>query len=232
MRQFFIDSRDRILGTTTDFTIQLPETLVIEGSTHKARIDNLRIPMVIPTIQTGINDTIQVQVGAQTYTITLPQGNVDGNTLASNIQSRLQATAPGSWGVSYDISNIAMTISCSNPFTIVGGTYAAQLLSRPYTQTSNSYLFSYVPVAGIDMMYLSSPNFSSLDTIGPAGSHDTLMCAVVTQAFGTVLDVNMPQDAWFDVPQMTTQTLSFSLRDRSYNLMSLVPNISFVMLID
>ena len=232
MRQIFVDSRDRVSGTTCDFTIQLPETLTIDGGNHQARIDNLRIPLNVPTITTGINDTIQVKLGAQTYTITLAQGNVDGPTLASNIQGLLQATAPGSWSVSYDVNNISMTISGSNPFTITGGTYAAQLLSRPYTQTSNSYRFSYVPVAGIDMMYLSSSNFSTLDTVGPGGAHDTLMCAVVTQAFGTVMDTNMPNDAWFKVPQMTTQTLSFTLRDRSYNVLSIVPNISFVLLID
>ena len=81
-------------------------------------------------------------------------------------------------------------------------------------------------------MYLSSPQFSTLDIVGPGGSHDTLMCAVVTQPYGSVLDVNMPVDAYFNVPQMTTQTLSFTLRDRSYNVLSIVPNISFVMLID
>ena len=229
MRQLFIDSRDRVSGTTCDFTIQLPETLVLEGN-HLGRIDNLRLPLVIPTIS-GSNDTIQVQVGSQTYTLTLPQGNVDGPALASLIQGLLQV-APGSWSVVYDVGNIAMTISGSNPFTITGGTYAAQLFSRPYTQTSNSYLFSYVPVQGIDMMYLSSSNFSSLDTIGPGGAHDTLMCAVVTQAYGSVMDTNMPTDAWFKIPQMTTQTLSFTLRDRSYNVLSTVPNISFVLLID
>ena len=68
----FIDSRDRVSGTTTDFTIQLPETLTIEGSSHKGRIDNLRIPLSVPTIQTGKNDTVIVKLGAQTYTITIP----------------------------------------------------------------------------------------------------------------------------------------------------------------
>ena len=58
------------------------------------------------------------------------------------------------------------------------------------------------------------------------------MCAVVTQDFGSVLDTNMPNDAWFDVPAMTTQQLDFQLRDRSYNVLSIVPNISFVLLID
>ena len=68
MRQLFIDSRDRVSGTTTDFSIALPETLVLEGGTHKGRIDNLRIPLVIPTIRKGVNDTIIVQMGAQRYT--------------------------------------------------------------------------------------------------------------------------------------------------------------------
>ena len=232
MRQCFIDSRDRVAGSTTDFTIQLPETLVIGETGHRARIDNLRIPLAIPTIQTGLNDTFQVQLGAQVYTITLPQGNVDGPTLASSLQGLLQAMAPGSWSVVYDTSNIAMSVSCSNNFTIVGGTFAAQIMARPYTQTANKYSFTYVSVLGIDIMYLSSSNFSNLDTIGPGGAHDTLMCAVVTSTFGTVLDVGMPQDAWFDVPMMTTQQLSFTLRDRNYNVLSIVPNISFVMLID
>ena len=72
MRQLFVDSRDRVSGTTTDFTIQLPETLTIEGSSDKGRIDNLRIPVAVPTIQTGKNDTMLVKLGAQTYTIRRP----------------------------------------------------------------------------------------------------------------------------------------------------------------
>lgn len=74
----------------------------------------------------------------------------------------LGSAAPGAWSVVYDSSNIAMSISCSNNFTIVGGTYAAQLMSRPYTSTANSYNFTYVSMQGIDMLYLCSPNFSAL----------------------------------------------------------------------
>jgi hypothetical protein len=231
MRQIFVDSRDRVAGTTTDFRIQLPETLTIDGRKHRARIDNLRIPLCVPTIQSGINDTIVVQIGSQKYTATIQAGNYDGPTLASRIQGAL-AVAPGGWTVQYDISLLTMSVSCTNPFTIVGGTYAAILMARPYTNTSNAYNFTYVSVLGVDIMYLSSPEFNNLDCIGPGGSHDTLMCAVVTQAFGAVLDTSMPYDCWITVPQMTTQTLSFSLRDRSYNVISQVANISFVMTID
>ena len=231
MRQIFVDSRDRISGTTTDFAIQLPETLSV-GPGRRARIDSLRIPLVIPTIRAGANDTFLVRLGAQTYTVAIPQGNYDGSALAAELQSLLAATAPGGWTVTYDMSNVAMTVACTNPFTVTGGTYAAQLLSHPYTQTANSYSFTYVSMLGIDVMYLSSSRFSTLDTVGPQGAHDTLMCAVVTEPFGAVLQVDMPWNNFFSVPMMTTQQLDFQLRDRSYNVLSIVPNISFVLLID
>ena len=73
MRMIFVDSRDRVSGSQTDFSIQLPETLHVEGAGHKARIDQLRIPLSIPTIEAGDNDTIQVRVGATDYTITIPR---------------------------------------------------------------------------------------------------------------------------------------------------------------
>ena len=231
MRHLYLDSRDRVSGSTTDFSIQLPETLHIEN-TRRGRIDNLRIPLVIPTIRTGVNDTLIVRLGSTNYTVTLAQGNYDGGGLASALQGRLFATAPGTWTVTYDASNIAMSISCSNAFTIVGGTYAARLMTHPYTSTANSYSFTFVNMLGIDIMYLSSSKFANLDIIGPGGAHDTLACAVVTEAFGSVLNVSMPYDTWFNVPPMTTQQLDFQLRDRSYNVLSIVPNISFVLTID
>ena len=230
MRQIFCDSRDRVSGSTTGFVIQLPETLSL-GSNHRGRIDNLRIPLVIPTIQTGTNDTFVVLLGSTSYTVTLPQANYDGPGIAAALQGRLTATAPGGWSVVYDTSNIAMSISCTNPFTITGGTYAAQLMSRPYTQTSNAYAFSFVTVLGIDMMYLSSQNFSSLDIVGPGGAHDTLCAAIVSSPFGSVLDISMPQNVYFNIPAMTTQQLSCQLRNRSYQVLSIVPNISFTLTI-
>jgi hypothetical protein len=125
-----------------------------------------------------------------------------------------------------------MSISCSNDFTITGGTYAADLKAHPYTSTANSYSFTYVNMLGIDVMYLSSSQFSTLDTVGPNGAHDTLMMAVVTSSYGSILVVDMPYSSWFEVPAMTTQHLEFQLRDRYYDVLRIVPNISFVLSID
>jgi len=111
MKIIYVDSRDRVSGTTTDFAIQLPETLTIDGGSHSGRIDNLRVPLVIPTIRTDLNDTLQVRPGGTTYTVTIPQGNYDGPGLALTLVNLLNNTAPGAWTVTYDTSNIAMTIS-------------------------------------------------------------------------------------------------------------------------
>jgi hypothetical protein len=105
-------------------------------------------------------------------------------------------------------------------------------MAHPYTNTAISYNFTYVNVLGIDIMYLSSSKFMNLDTIGPKGAHDTLTCAVVTTPFGSVLDASMPTGVYINVPAMTTQQLDFQLRDRNCNVLSIVPNISFVLLID
>ena len=230
MRQIFVDSRDRISGTSSDFTIQLPSTLVLEG-TQQARIDDLRIPQTFPTIS-STNNTIQVLMGSTTYTVTIPTAQYDGNGLASAIQSALQAAIPGSWSSVYNANLISMSISCSNPYTFTGGSYMNVLLQRPYTSTINSYNFSYVPVTGADVLYLCSSNFTNLDTVGPNGSHDTLCSVPITCGFGSVQSYNMSNEVWFDCPALTTQQLSFQLRDRSYNILHQVPNISFVLTID
>ena len=123
-----------------------------------------------------------------------------------------------------------MALTCpSSNFVITGGSYATQLI---YTHTANSYSFTYVSVLGIDMLYLSSSKFSNLNIIGPQGSHDTLASVVVTETFGNVIDYSMPADVWLNVGPITTQTLDLQLRDRSYNVLSIVPNISLTLTID
>ena len=42
----------------------------------------------------------------------------------------------------------------------------------------------------------------------------------------------MSNEVWFNLPAITTQQLTFQLRDRSYNILHQVPNISFTLAID
>ena len=81
MKQIYMDSRDRVSGNQCDFTVQLSQTLTIT-SQNRLRIDLLRLPISVPTIQTQKNDTLIILVGSTSYTVTLPQGQMDGSTLA------------------------------------------------------------------------------------------------------------------------------------------------------
>ena len=151
MRQIFVDSRDRVSGAST--------------AKAKGRIDNLRVPITIPTIQTGVNDTLNVNVGGLNYTAIFTQSNYSGPGLAAAVQLALSRSTPGTWHVTYDASNIAMTMTCSINYRITGGTFGDQLFSHgTYDQVANSYTFNYVPVQGLDMLYLSSSRFNTMDS--------------------------------------------------------------------
>ena len=125
MRCLFVDSRDRITGSTTDFKIQLPTTLVLEQGT-KFRIDNLRIPMVIPLIQEGVNHRLYVRVessGSKYFYASLPQGSYSGVELAQLISTQLDfaslAFAGVDWTVLYNEHTASMTINCTADFEVL-----------------------------------------------------------------------------------------------------------------
>ena len=86
-------------------------------------------------------------------------------------------------------------------------------------------------MVAVDMMYLSSNKLASQDTFGPSGATDTIMAAVTEGDYASVLNASMSSGVWLGMPTLTTSTLDFQLRDRSYNVLQNLPNISFVMTI-
>ena len=235
MRQIFVDSRDRTSGTPCDFSIELKRTLVTTDRS-RMRLDFLRLPIVVPTINSR-NNGMKVKIGSTTYEAFIPQRQYDSASLATAIQNRLALTAPGSWQVVYDVNDISMTIYNNNVFEIVGGSFFTQLMSRPYTYTTSAsvtkYRFSYVPLNGADVIFLCSDQFASMDIHGPNGSHDTLLPCNITSPFGSVQEFGMVNQDWAPCPKLSTNTLSFQLRDRDHNLLSdYVPNVSFLLSID
>jgi len=233
MRQIFLDSRDRSSGTSAEFSMTLPQTLSL-GSGHQGRVDDIRIPNALPTISSS-NNTLQVSVGGGApYTVAMVTGNCStGEELKHRVQNALR-TIPGSWDVTYDVTRMTLEITSSNNFELTeGGTYSKQLLNRPYTRSSlNQYLFLYVPLLGLDMAYLCCQNFTNMDNVGPKGSSDVLCAIPITVPYGATQVHSMSSSVFFDIPAITTQQLSFQLRDRDYNVVNSVANISFVLCID
>ena len=230
MRQIFVDSRDRSSGTSTDFSMALPQTLSIPSG-HQARIDDLRIPNAIPTIS-SVNYKIEVEKNGQYHYFDLPWGQVqNGQALRDLLFSKL-ATITGEWTINYDANNMSLVIQHASDFTL-GGSFFKQLTNRPYSRPDNrTYWFKFVPLHGMDVVYLCSPNFSHMDNVGPKGSSDVLCAIPITVGFGATQVYSMSTSVFFDIPAITTQQLSFQLRDRDYNIAVAVANISFTLTID
>jgi hypothetical protein len=169
------------------------------------------------------------------HTVFLGTGQyANGQALAAEIQAKLRAGPPGNWIAKYFDSKMLLQIyNDTNGFQFTGGSFMSSLLSRGYDYTGgNTYEFPFVTVQGLDMCYLCCSQFSNLDSVGPKGASDTLCAIPITVGFGSVQDYSMSTSVFFDIPQITTQQLSFQLRDRNYNILNIVAGISFTLTID
>jgi hypothetical protein len=234
MRQFFVDTRDKVAGgKNSNFSIALPQTLHLDSG-HQGRIDDFRLPMSIPTLHDG-NDSIIVNMSGAVHTVYLGKGQyANGQALANEIQAKLRAGPPGEWIAKYYESSMMLQIyNNTNGFQFTGGSFMSSLLSREYSYTGgNTYEFPYVTVQGMDMCYLCCSQFSNLDNVGPKGASDTLCAIPITVGFGSVQHYSMSTSVFFNIPALTTQQLSFQLRDRNYNILNMVAGISFTLTID
>jgi hypothetical protein len=180
-----------------------------------------------------VNNGISLIIGSTPYYVTLTNGQLNsGYDLANLLKQKLDETT-GRWDVSYDASQMLLTIRCDLPFTFTGGTFMQQLLNRPYTRANDrEYLFLYVPLQGLDICYLSCTNFSHMDNVGPKGASDVICAIPITVPYGAVQHYSMSSSVFFDIPALTAQQLSFQLRDRDFNIVNSVANISFTLTID
>ena len=270
MRQLFIDSRDRISGSPQSFNIQLRETLTLTQG-NSFRIDSIRIPLVIPRIQTGVNDrvffTMQNGAGGVKF-VTLTQGTYSGVEMAAMIQARFHAEHPENptdpestdtiWRVTYYNTTAGMSIACTADatFTLLtddqivakGQSPARSFCSTLFKDANGtvpksstaapgqigggiSWDFPFVSMVAVDLVYIASGKLSCNDTFGPQGSCDTLAALVANNDFASVLSHSMPVGVWLPCPAISTQQLDFQVRDRSYNLLTSLPNWSMTVTI-
>ena len=107
----------------------LLQALALESG-HQGRIDDFRLPNAIPTISV-VNNGIAFRMGAAPYFVTLLNGQINsGPDLANLIRNKLQTTT-GTWKVSYDTSQMSLSINCSNEFTFTGGDFHAAAAESP-----------------------------------------------------------------------------------------------------
>jgi hypothetical protein len=204
--------------------MSLPQTLSLESG-HQGRIDDLRLPNAIPTISDA-NNKINLVIGSTSYSLELTNGQVNSGPDLANLLRALLQTTTGTWTVTYDVSLMTLKLSCTYAYTFTGGSFMQQLLNRPYERPdANTYKFLYVPLQGLDICYLCCSQFSHMDNVGPKHSSDVLCAIPITVPYGAVQDYSMSTSVFFDIPALTTQQLSFQLRDRDCRVLKQVDKL-------
>ena len=117
MGLLFIDSRDRTNGTSTNFSIRLPQTY---AGVKEVSLESAFVPNVIYNI-TSSNNVIPVIISATTYNATLTPGRYSAGLLALEMQSKINtavAASGATFTVTINDSSFLCTITGSTTFTI------------------------------------------------------------------------------------------------------------------
>ena len=108
--------------STSDFKIDLPQTLKLPENCV-CYIDDVSIPRVFYTVETGVNDTLYVRLSDPTFVlpeylytdhiITLQSKNYNGTQFASELQAKLQVIN-NSFTCLYNSQSMNVSISLAN----------------------------------------------------------------------------------------------------------------------
>ena len=239
IKKLYLDTRYRTTDSvsTSNFKIELPMTLYMPNNCV-FYITDVCIEHSWYTVETGINDKLYTQVGSTAYTpiLTLTAKNYTGDTLATEIQTKLTALAIAgvSWTIAYISTTNAIKFSitgsstfrvltdldiltngqavgdpqsCNDIFRNVEGTSAVYSNLSPYTSGS----LDLQPVRNV---YMSSPNMGTFTTLGSRGESNIIHKVPVNADYGYMVidNVSDPHD-YLECSKQTLRTLEFHLRD-------------------
>ena len=144
-RSIFVDSRDRISGTPSNFTILLKRTLNTTDRPRRMRVGHLRLPISVLTLTDQSNVlTVSVYGGASFTSVEMPAQQYDAISFPQIIRDRLTSLVPSrTWNVGYDINRISLTISANGSFLLNdSGSLNRRLKQHPYVDGGNFYQFT------------------------------------------------------------------------------------------
>ena len=114
MRLIYVDSRNRVSGTASNFSIQLNETLSVpQGS--KLRVDQIRVPIAFQLINAN-NRYLFFQDGDHTFVATLEIGGYSSPQLAATLQYCIGVAQQGAHGPKGTITVQYQSVSSSTQF--------------------------------------------------------------------------------------------------------------------
>ena len=227
MPLIFVDSKYRASGTSTDFTWELPESVLLR--TARLKVLQLRVPVTYYTVDAR-NKNMYVQDNAQLRVLKIPNGNYDGLSLAFNLKALLGE----GFTCAFDSSRNSLEIHRpSGNFRIVPDkalTNAWQFpdgcsrlvpksinanLRHPESTTSTQTTF-FCPTIDLQTqpdLYLRCSVLADPKIYAPRGARDVLFKTAMVAPYGFVKYEQSPNEIWHEVGDLSLRTIPFSLTD-------------------
>lgn len=123
-RQIFINSKDRISGTSSNFLVNM--NISIEYADY-LQLLNVRIPNTFYNVNSYNNQITFIDNLSVTHTITIPNGSYNINNLLTAIQTALNAASALVFTLTYNSTTFKLTISTTDNFQLLFGSGLNQL---------------------------------------------------------------------------------------------------------
>jgi hypothetical protein len=225
VKKIYVDSRYSTIDSNSDsdFKIQLSNNIYLPDDCVM-RIEHVCIPHSWYTIETGINDSMYLQVyeGSSVLcrVLTIPSTNYTGQSLQQALQTALNSAFPTYFTVSYDTlkNKISITIVGTLQFKILTdyelSTYVNNTWKGPNYDSTNpascndiitnrtSYLSSRanpftsgcLNLQGFRSLYISSSSLCNFNTLEARGEQNIIKKVVTSSDFGYLIVDNLTSD--------------------------------------
>ena len=247
VRKIYINSKYRISGTPSNFTVQLPVTIQVPDNTA-AVITECTCPAVWGTVIDDLNNVFYfVQsddvngLNADRRMFLVPSKSYSGTSLAEELQTKLNDTFTG-YTVTYDFDTNKISITHDTKYFKI--TYSQQETVNEFVNlvssfTINTNLYSFnehilqnssngytqlyksgfiLLTSHIHNIYLSSDNLSSFNTLDLLGRRSIIKKVPVNVGYGGLIIENSHSSVDFiDVSRKNFNTLNFRLTDSDNN---------------
>jgi hypothetical protein len=239
----YVDSRLRTSGTDSDFTVDLRETVALEGA--RVRFDKIRFVDSFFTTDLGANLYYKDGSGGlQVYQI--PEAAYTGSRLATVIQVTTGRTTTYS-DQTNTLSQVVVSgqewlddealrgyssgfpagASPTNPKSL------NSVLGPGSIDANGNLVWQFVKMSPFDHCFLRSRRLTIENSHGPRGEHDILCMIPLASGVGTTVVGGSPDNVYYAIGDTALRQIDFQLTDYLGNPVNLRGrSLSFQIVVD
>ena len=246
-KTLYVDSRTRISGSHSDFTVSLPEQLNLQDA--RVRVDGIRTTDTFMTVSER-NKYAYFEDGSGGLTwVELTQGAYTGTTFAAELAAKSGRTC------TYLATTNSLTLDYAPATRIVWDDSELRAINAtlvqmpsdtsPYLNRSindilgagavdgNTIKFSFVTMAPLQDIYLTSHRLMVHESFMPSGQRYALAKLSLFGGFGTTVGGSTPENALYDLGEhLTLKEIDFQIRDYKGVIVPLTAPISFQLIFE